>query len=109
MKSRTSFETHTDPELLMSLNKSACNGARPTASRDDEFFSSHDDPKVAAALAAYLAEVEAGRRPSRKDPLDHNQDIALALADCLDVVDFVHSATAALSSDDSLPFRTNKN
>jgi hypothetical protein len=86
----------------MSLNKSALNGALPTASCDDDLFSSHDDPKVAAALAAYLVELEAGKRPSRKDLLEHNQDIALALADCLDVVDFVHSATAALSSDGSL-------
>jgi hypothetical protein len=26
----------------------------------------HDDPRVAAALEAYLADLEAGRRPSRE-------------------------------------------
>ena len=77
--------------------------AEPTDSRSADSLGSQDDPRVASALAAYLAELEAGRRPSREELLERNPEIAEALADCLDVVEFVHSAAGAGSSDVPLP------
>ncbi len=47
-----------------------------------EYLSSLDNPKVAVVLAAYLAELEAGRRPSRSELLESNPEIASALAEC---------------------------
>jgi hypothetical protein len=54
-----------------------------------------DDPGVASALAAYLADLEAGRQPSRAEWLERYPEIARELADCLDVVEFVRSAAEA--------------
>ena len=54
-----------------------------------------DDPRVASVLATYLADFEAGRRPSREELLRSNPEIAEALADWLDVVEFVQSAAAS--------------
>jgi eukaryotic-like serine/threonine-protein kinase len=68
-----------------------------------DLISSQDDPKVASALAAYLSELEAGRRPSREELLECNPEIADALADCLDVLEFVHSAAGQESSNGPLP------
>jgi serine/threonine protein kinase/Tfp pilus assembly protein PilF len=62
-----------------------------------------DDPRVASILAAYLAELEAGRRPSREELLERHSEIAAELADCLDVVEFVHSAARSESSSGLLP------
>jgi serine/threonine protein kinase len=75
----------------------------PTASPPADSLDSPDDPRVASALAAYLADLEAGRRPSREELLQCNPEIAAALADCLDVVEFVHSAAGAGSSDGPHP------
>jgi serine/threonine protein kinase len=60
---------------------------------------SQDDPRVASALAAYLAELEAGRRPSRGEFLGRDPEIAQALDVCLDVVEFVHAAAEERSLD----------
>jgi eukaryotic-like serine/threonine-protein kinase len=75
----------------------------PTASALADSLGSGDDPKVASVLASYLAELEAGRRPSREDLLEQYSDVAEALADCLDVVEFVHSAAGSASSNSALP------
>ncbi len=61
------------------------------------------DPRVASALEAYLAELEAGRRPSRDELLEDNPEIAGALAGCLEILELVHSAAGAASSDGPLP------
>jgi hypothetical protein len=77
--------------------------ADSTTSIPADLLSSQDDPKVASALAAYLADLEAGKRPSRAKLLECHPEIAGALADCLDVVEFVHSAAGAGSSNGPLP------
>ena len=71
---------------------------------------SHDDPRVASALAGYLAELEAGRRPSREQWLEEHPEIAETLGDWFDIVEFVHSAAESgytsrthAPSEDSLP------
>ena len=73
-------------------------GADPTASLLVDSSGPRDDPRVASALAAYLAELEAGRRPSRDELLESYPEIAEDLADCLDIVEFVHSAAAGPSN-----------
>jgi hypothetical protein len=65
-------------------------------------LSSLDNPKVASVLAGYLAELEAGRRPSRTALLESNPEIAGALAECLDVMEFVHLEARARSGGKSL-------
>jgi serine/threonine protein kinase len=60
---------------------------------------SADDPRVASALAEYLAELQAGGRPSREALLESYPEIAGALADCLEVVELVHSAVGPASAD----------
>ena len=57
-----------------------------------------DDPRVASVLAAYLAELEAGRQPSREELLENHPEIALTLADWFDVVEFVHLAAESVYS-----------
>jgi len=75
----------------MSLeHRDFCGG--PTASMAADSPAAQDDPRVASVLAAYLSELEAGRQPSRHEVLERHPEIAGALADCLDVVEFVHSA-----------------
>jgi serine/threonine protein kinase/Tfp pilus assembly protein PilF len=64
---------------------------------------SMDDPKVVSALEAYLAELEAGRRPSRDELLEGNPEIAEALAGCLGILELVHSAAEAAFSSGPLP------
>jgi tetratricopeptide (TPR) repeat protein len=81
----------------MSADFSGRNGG-PTASIVADSFGPDDDPRVASVLAAYLAELEAGRQPSREQLLECHADIAAALADCLDVVEFVHSASRPVRS-----------
>jgi serine/threonine protein kinase len=51
-----------------------------------------DDPRVVAALREYLAALENGERPDRAAFLARHSDIAGALSECLDGLDFVHSA-----------------
>ncbi len=79
--------------------------ADPTASALADSVGSRDDPRVASVLAAFLAELEAGRRPSHRDLLARHPEVADALADCLDVVEFVHSAAGSVSSDAPFPTR----
>jgi hypothetical protein len=54
-----------------------------------------DDPRLMTAVQEYLGELEAGRRPNRRQLLDRYPDLAGPLAECLDGLDLVHKAAAA--------------
>ena len=69
----------------------------PSSSSHAEARPAMNDPKVALALEAYLAELEAGRQPSRDELLENNPQIARELAGCLEILEFVHSAAEAAS------------
>jgi eukaryotic-like serine/threonine-protein kinase len=77
------------------------NGA--TTSRSNDSIGAPEDPRVASVLAAYLAELEAGRRPSRKELLESYPEIAESLADWFHVVEFVHFAAESGYSDRPVP------
>ncbi len=75
--------------------------------------SSANDPRVAAGLDEYLAELQSGYRPSRSEFLARHPEIAAELAQGLDVLDLLHSAAGGLrsgrpaaSSSDVLPPET---
>jgi serine/threonine protein kinase/WD40 repeat protein/tetratricopeptide (TPR) repeat protein len=53
---------------------------------------SQDDPRVIAALEEYLDALKQGRRPDRKAFEAAHADIATALAECLDGLEFIQSA-----------------
>jgi WD40 repeat protein/serine/threonine protein kinase len=53
-----------------------------------------DNPLVVRALEEYLAVLEAGRAPDRSDFLSRHADIANALAECLDGLDFIRAAAS---------------
>ena len=57
-----------------------------------------DDPRLVAAVQEYMAALEAGKRPNRKEFLARHPDIAADLAACLDGLAFVHSAAAEMHS-----------
>src|SRR5262245_58946895 len=63
----------------------------PSASIRIASSPSTDDARVASALAEYLAELEAGKHPSREEFLARDPEIAEALDGCIDVLEFVHS------------------
>jgi serine/threonine protein kinase len=84
--------------------------ARPAASVPADLLGPEDDPRIASVLAAYLADFEAGRHPSREQLLRSNPEIAEALADWFDLVEFVQSAAASaiaaaadIPAEDALP------
>jgi serine/threonine protein kinase/WD40 repeat protein len=73
--------------------------ATPTVSETGtgDQASAVDDPRVIAAVEEYLAALEAGLRPNRQQFLArHPQEIAQALAECLDGLEMVQSAGAGL-------------
>jgi hypothetical protein len=51
-----------------------------------------DDPRVLRAVEEYLAARQAGAAPDRHRFLARHADIAAALADCLDGLDFIQQA-----------------
>lgn len=51
-----------------------------------------DDPRVLALAREYLAELEAGRSPSRSAFLGRYPDLQSAVADCLDGIVLAHAA-----------------
>jgi serine/threonine protein kinase len=57
-----------------------------------------DDPRVTGALREYLAALEAGRRPNRDAFLARHADVADALAEGLDGLEFIHDAASHLHS-----------
>jgi serine/threonine protein kinase/WD40 repeat protein len=73
------------------------NGSGPEATPP-----SVDDPRVAAALEEYLADLEAGRRPDRAALLARHPDLSAALARCLDGLELLHAAVASEESDPRL-------
>ena len=84
--------------------------ASPAASVPADLLGPEDDPRIASVLATYLADLEAGRHPSREQLLRSNPEIAEALADWFDLVEFVQSAAASaiataahLPAEDALP------
>jgi serine/threonine protein kinase len=58
--------------------------------------SSPDDPRVVAALREYVAALEAGRRPDRRDFLGRHPEVAAELEAALDGLEFVHAAAPQL-------------
>jgi serine/threonine protein kinase/Flp pilus assembly protein TadD len=58
-----------------------------------------DDPRVTRALEEYMAALEAGRRPGRADFLARHAEIAGALGECLDGLEFVTAAVGELHPD----------
>jgi serine/threonine protein kinase/Flp pilus assembly protein TadD len=87
--------------------------AGPAASVDIDVLAAQDDPRVASALAAYLAAFESGARPSREGWLEQHPEIAGTLGDWFDVIELVHDAArpgsaqrSHVPSDDCLPAET---
>ncbi len=73
-----------------------------------------DDPRVIAALEAYLEDLQAGRPLSRDEFLARHAEIAEALSPCLPELEFIHAGAAhlggsgvfsATDATDSLPPR----
>jgi serine/threonine protein kinase/WD40 repeat protein len=56
-----------------------------------------EDPRLAEAVEEYRAALRAGRRPSRPELLARYPDLAGALAECLDALEFVQAAAQDLS------------
>jgi eukaryotic-like serine/threonine-protein kinase len=75
--------------------------AGPVASVASSVLAAQDDPVVASVLAAYLAEFEAGRRPSREKWLAEHPEVAETLRDWFDIVELVHDAVKSGSSNRS--------
>jgi serine/threonine protein kinase/Flp pilus assembly protein TadD len=65
----------------------------PAASEGAE---AEDDPRVLRAVEEYLAARQAGAAPDRHAFLARHADVAAALAECLDGLDFLHQAGAPL-------------
>jgi hypothetical protein len=63
--------------------------------------SDKDDPRVFAAVQKFLAALESGRRPSRREFVAQHPEIAEQLAACLDGLAFIHSAAGELNRFDS--------
>jgi eukaryotic-like serine/threonine-protein kinase len=56
-----------------------------------------DDPRLTQAVQEYLQELESGRRPDRRQWLDRYPDLAGAINQCLDGLEFVHQAAPLAS------------
>src|SRR5947209_1588236 len=77
--------------------------AEPSGPGTEGSDASGDDPRVAAALDEYLAELQAGRRPSRAEFLGRYPEIARALDRGLNVLDFLDSAVGSTTPRDAAP------
>jgi serine/threonine protein kinase len=55
-----------------------------------------EHPEMLGAVQEYLAALEAGNKPNRQEFLARHPQIAEALAECLDGLEFVHSAASQL-------------
>jgi serine/threonine protein kinase/Tfp pilus assembly protein PilF len=62
-----------------------------------------DDPRVVRALQEYMAAVEAGQRPDRREFQARYADVAQTLAECLDGLEFVRSAVPHLYTPPGTP------
>jgi serine/threonine protein kinase len=59
---------------------------------------SPDDPRVVEAVEEYLAALETGQRPERQAFLARHADIAAAVAECIDGLQFLHAVTPRLQA-----------
>jgi serine/threonine protein kinase len=84
----------------MSDRQEPVDGAWPPAPTEEYV---EPNPRLLAAMREYQAAADAGRRPSRRDFLARYPDVADELADCLDGLDFVHSAAPRLVGTDAPP------
>jgi serine/threonine protein kinase len=71
-------------------------GSDPTL---DETADVSDDPRVLAAIQEYMAAVEAGRRPNRRELLARHPDIATELSACLQGLALIQGAAAEIGRD----------
>ncbi len=58
-----------------------------------------EDPRVVQVVREYQAALEAGQQPARSELLARYPDLADALVQCLDALDFVHGAADRLQPD----------
>ncbi len=73
------------------------------APADDPASSLPDDPRLVKAVEQYLAELEAGKAPSRSQFLDRYPDLKAPLAACLEGLELVHKAAGSSTSSASQP------
>ena len=85
------------------MNRAQHNPAARSDVADSDATGGAEDPRVLAAVQEYMAALEAGKHPSRKEMLARYPDIADELGACLDGLAFVHSAAARLHNDSSSP------
>jgi serine/threonine protein kinase len=69
-----------------------------TAPVEDPASSLPDDPRLVKAVEEYLAELEAGKAPSRAQFLARFPDLKVPLAACLDGLEMVHKAAGSSAS-----------
>jgi len=69
----------------------------PAEPQDGCSQEAEEDPRLLEAVKAYLAELETGGRPSRRDWLTRYPEIAAELSVYLDGLAFVHSAAGRLA------------
>ncbi len=72
----------------------------PNSAREEvlgESVITGEDPRLARALEEYLAALEAGRKPNRQEFLKRYPDIAGALAECIDGLEFVNGAASQVN------------
>ncbi len=69
-----------------------------TAPAEDPASSLPDDPRLVKAVEQYLAELEAGKAPSRSQFLDRYPDLRAPLAACLEGLELVHKAAGSSAS-----------
>jgi serine/threonine protein kinase len=81
------------------MNRAAL-GARSSLSSRERGVSGSvsDDPRLVAALEEYLIQLNTGGPPNRSAFLAEHPEIADELADCLDGLEFIHSAAPRISS-----------
>jgi serine/threonine protein kinase/WD40 repeat protein len=71
----------------------------PRPGAPDAPLPSPDDPRVVLALEQYSAALKAGQRPDRNEFLARYPEIATALSDCLEALEFVQAAAPLLQGD----------
>jgi serine/threonine protein kinase/Tfp pilus assembly protein PilF len=76
-------QTEFQKQHRITLSTSITGSARP----------GRDDPQVVGALEEYLALVEKGQPPNRADFLTQHVDIAPVLAECLEGLEFIQTAS----------------
>jgi eukaryotic-like serine/threonine-protein kinase len=81
---------------------SSSSGAPPI----DPASSLPDDPRLVKAVESYLAELEAGRNPSRSQFLARYPDLKEPLAACLEGLELVHKAAGSSSAGSQPSLRT---